>query len=104
MILYCKFYLNTDLPIEMIEEIIENSLEKSSFDYLDMRISCFKNTVRNGNDFTYWPYYLDFEPIDDDNYNDKETFMLLAKNLFDILKKERIETVVACDFEDEFKG
>jgi hypothetical protein len=57
---------------------------------------------RNDEDFIYWPYLLDVEPIEESSA-EYGSFVAAAKDLKKILNANDIEVVVSCDFEDEFK-
>lgn len=102
MELFCKFYLKTSLSRDALRAMFERDFA-SSPEYSCIDFFCRNNPYREGNDFISWPYHLEFAAIDEDNYPNEETFMYLAKKLYDELKKRNIEPVVACDFEEIFE-
>lgn len=107
--LYCKVFLDTNLSYEEIFSMVEKYVagKKESLNYIIAdwcEISIQRNKEYNVeqylldiDDFVYWKYYLDIEPmeIEEEEY---------IKKIFDLLKYLKIYcrgVIAACDFEEE---
>lgn len=107
--LYCKVFIDTNLRYEEIFLSIMNYVggKKESFSYIvadwcDMFIQKNKEYnkeqhFQDTDDFLYWKYYLDIEPI----AVDEITYIKRIYDLLQYLKKYCNGVVVACDFENE---
>lgn len=105
--LYCKFYVKTNLSLDDLMDFIfsQTGGKKNHFTiYTDiMIIGALKNSdKRNNDEFLYWPYLLDVEPVDED-ITEYVPFVNAAKELNNALRSHGISTVVSCDFEYEFE-
>lgn len=109
--LYCKVFVDTNLNYEEIFSNVMNysSGKKESFSYIvtdwcGMFIQKNKEYnkeqyLQDTNDFLYWKYYLDIEPIK----TDEDTYIKRIGDLLKHLKEYCKGVVAACDFEDELK-
>lgn len=107
--LYCKVFVDTNLSYEEMFLRIMNYVggEKESFSYIvtdwcDMFIQKNKEYnkeqhFQDTDDFLYWKYYLDIEPIADDEI----TYIKRIHDLLKYLKECCNGVVAACDFENE---
>ena len=89
--LYCKIYLDTALEIEelylLINEWLAGELEpirtiKTAWCEIDLRRNSefdLKRLEKNPEDFIFWKYYLDVEPMDAD-----ENELTIDKQFFHI--------------------
>ena len=107
--LYCKVFIDTNLCYEEIFLKIMNYIDgkKESFsdvvtNWCDMSIR--KNKEYNKeqylqapDDFLYWKFYLDIEPI----AVDEITYIKRIYELLKYLKEYCNGVVAACDFENE---
>lgn len=107
--LYCKVYLDTTLEIEevylLINEILSGELEpirtiKTIWGEIDLRknkefgLKCLEE---NQEDFIFWKFYLDIEPMK----VDEKEYIRGISNLIMNLKEKSIRAVPSCDFEDD---
>ena len=109
--LYCKVYVDTNLSYEEIFSKVMDFVagKKESFRYVitewcEMFIQ--KNTeyseeqyLNETDDFVYWKYYFDIEPI----RIDEDTYIKRIYILLNYLRGFCNGVVAACDFEDELK-
>lgn len=106
--LYCKIYLDTALEIEelylLINELLAGELEpirtiKTAWCEIDLRRNSefdLKCLEKKPEDFIFWKYYLDVEPMDaDENEYIKGISDLIIK-----LKGKEVKAVPSCDFEE----
>ncbi|MBD5491087.1 MAG: 1,4-dihydroxy-6-naphthoate synthase [Lachnospiraceae bacterium] len=108
--LYCKVYLNTELEIEELYQYINSrvlgELEpirtiKTNWGELDLRRNSdfdFRRLRDNPEDFVFWQYYLDIEPMDGIN---ELNYIGYISKLLDELSSLNIKSVASCDFEQD---
>lgn len=109
--LYCKAFVDTNLSYEEMFSRVMNYVggKKESFSYIvtdwcDMFIKKNKEYneeqyLKDTDDFLYWKYYLDIEPIE----TNEDTYIKRIRDLLKYLKEYCNSIVAACDFEDELK-
>ena len=109
--LYCQVFADTNLGYEKIFLMIMNHVggKKESFSYIvtdwcDMFIQKNKEYnkeqyLQDTDNFLYWKYYLDIDPVE----TDEETYIKGIQDLLKYLKEYCNGVVAACDFEDELK-
>lgn len=110
--LYCKVFVDTNLNYEEIFSRVMDYVggKKESFSYIvtdwcDMSIQKNKEYnkeqyLQDTDNFLYWKYYLDIEPIE----TDEDTYIKRIQYLLKYLKEYCNGVVAACDFEDELKS
>lgn len=110
--LYCKIFVDTNLDYEVIFSNVLNYVggKKESFSYIitdwcDIFIQKNKEYskeqyLQDINDFVYWKYYLDIEPVE----ADEEIYIEKIQDLLKHLKEYCNGVVAACDFEDKLKS
>lgn len=109
--LYCKIYLDTALEIEelylLINELLSGELEpirtiKTAWCEIDLRRNSefdLKHLEKNLEDFIFWKYYLDVEPMD----TDEKEYIKGISDLIIKLKGKEVKAVPSCDFEEEIQ-
>lgn len=109
--LYCKIFIDTNLNYEDIFSDVMNyvSGKKKSFSYIVTdwcNMSIQKNKeynqekyLQDTDDFLYWKYYIDIEPLE----TDEDTYIKRIYDLLKYLKGYCNGVVAACDFEDKLK-
>ena len=106
--LYCKIYLDTRLEIEelylLINELLAGELEpirtiKTAWCEMDLRRNSefdLKRLEKNSEDFIFWKYYLDVEPMD----TDEKEYIKGISDLIIKLKGKEVKAVPSCGFEE----
>ena len=107
--LFCKLFINTEKPVENVLDTICLILKGEIYPIrtirtmeaeFDLRINREFNAEKKKNKddgFLYWMYFLDIEPTD----CHEADYIGAISNLIGKLKEQGIETVAACDFEEE---
>ena len=107
--LYCKVFIDTNLSYEelFLKVMTYTEGKKESFRYIltdwcDIFIQKNKEYseeqyLKNTDDFIYWKYYLDMEPI---SIKEAEYIRKVA-DLLTYLRQYCDGVVAACDFEEE---
>lgn len=108
--LYCKVFIDSNVEYEELLLMIMKyiGVEKKSFGYVaaewcDIFINKNKEYseeqyLQDSDNFLYWKYYLDIEPID----IKEEAYIEKISDLLAYLKQYYKGVKPACDFEDEF--
>lgn len=107
--LYCKVFLDTNLSYEELFSIVMNYTGGNKVAFTDINtdwceISIRKNKEysvtqysRDVDDFIYWKYYLDVEPME----SEENTYIKKLSDLLKYLKGYCRGVIAACDFEEE---
>lgn len=110
--LYCKVFLDTNLSYEEIFSIVEKNIggNREALTYIIAdwcEISIQRNKEYNveqylldTNDFVYWRYYLDIEPMK----SDEDEYIKKLSDLLKYLKSYCKGVIAACDFEEELNA
>lgn len=102
--LYCKVYIHSKLGIEELYQLVNNmvfgTLEpmrsiKTDWGEIDLRRNQ-EFDPEHLNDFIYWPYYLDMEPLQGIA---QDIYIGKVRELLKEMEIHRITAVAACDFE-----
>ena len=107
--LYCKVFLDTNLSYENLFSIVWEYIggNREALTYINTdwcEISIQKNKeynvtqyLMNANDFIYWKYYLDIEPVK----CEENMYINKLSDLLKYLKGYCRGVIAACDFEEE---
>lgn len=106
--LYCKLFIDSDKSVEELENIIclilggkihpirTIEIKEAAFDLRINKEFDLKKGKNKDDGFLYWKYFLDIEPIK----TSKIDYINIVRDLMNQLKKQSIDSIAACDFED----
>lgn len=104
--LYCKLFIHTEMPIEELFDLINLYLKGAKSGIRAIRTNLLEFDLRDNDeycsgsqDFLFWKYYADIETW----ASDETSYIQCVNNLILFLKNKRINTIAACDFENELE-
>lgn len=105
--MYCKLYINSKMSVNDLYEICIELLSGDKEGIRTISTQYLEFDLRKNNEydidkldtFLFWKYYADIEPKD----IKREEYVNSIRNLRFNLRDRNIDTIAACDFEDELQ-
>lgn len=107
--LYCKIYVDAPIDKEALKQVL---LEISggrlvaltvTTDFFELSVFRTRPGALCGlDDFLYWPYYLEIEPVNDGT--DEEVYMSALASMIRELEARGFGAVPSCSFEDRLQS
>lgn len=101
---YCKLFIRAEIPEEELLDLINLRLRGAWQGIRTVRTELLElDLIRNdeyvpgSQDFLFWRYYADLEAVTEE----RATYVRCIRGLMAFLQERQIETVAACDFEQE---
>ena len=101
---YCKLFIRAEIPEEELLDLINLRLRGAWQGIRTVRTELLElDLIRNdeyvpgSQDFLFWRYYADLEAVTEE----RATYVRCIRGLMAFLQERQIETVAACDFEQD---
>ena len=101
---YCKLFIRAEMPEEELLDLINLRLRGARQGIRTVRTGLLElDLIRNheyvpgSQDFLFWRYYADLEA----GTEERPAYVRCIRGLMAFLQERQIETVAACDFEQE---
>ena len=101
---YCKLFIRAEMPEEELLDLINLRLRGARRGIRTVRTKLLElDLIRNdeyvpgSQDFLFWRYYADLEAVTEE----RAAYVRCIRGLMAFLQEWQIETVAACDFEQE---
>lgn len=102
--LYCKLFIHTEISVDALFDLIRLHLKGEKNGIQTIRTDLLEFDLRNNDeycpgsrDFLFWKYYADIETW----AADRAKYINCVNDLILFLKNEHIDTIAACNFENE---
>ena len=102
--LFCQIYINYENSIEKLIALIRKTMNCDMQDYTlfnnILEIDTIENDEyeKNSNDFLFWKFYLEIEPIENIA---EDKYIAAIHKLIKALYEKNISTIATCDLEDQ---
>ena len=100
----CKLFIRAEMPEEELLDLINLRLRGARRGIRTVRTGLLElDLIRNheyvpgSQDFLFWRYYADLEAVTEE----RPAYVRCIRGLMAFLQERQIETVAACDFEQE---
>ena len=101
---YCKLFIRAEMPEEELLDLINLRLRGARQGIRTVRTELLElDLIRNdeyvpgSQDFLFWRYYADLDAVTEE----RAAYVRCIRELMAFLQELQIETVAACDFEQE---
>ena len=103
---YCKLFIRADMSKEELLDLlnlhlrgVKQGIRTIRTELLELDLIGNDEYVPGSWDFLFWRYYADLEAVTEE----RVAYVRCIRKLMAFLRERQIETVAACDFEQELK-
>ena len=103
---YCKLFICSEMSEKELLDLInlhlhgiKQGIRTIRTGLLELDLTRNDEYMQGSQDFLFWRYYADLETVTEE----RAAYVCCIRKLMAFLRERQIETVAACDFEQELK-